>query len=192
MEYMGNKEFWDEKFDKRGDRSLHPEKSLVDNLGVLKPGSVLELACGDGRNTLFLASCGYDVTAIDFSEKALERLVRFLKQEKLSSTTMQIDLSKDHALDGIGTYDNVVINHYRLSEHQLAKLAKNLTENGILFVCGFGDKHQVDDRIRKNDLIQPSDFDQLKGTFDLVKQDTVEDERGYIVTYIFMKTGTRP
>ena len=33
----------------------------------------------------------------------------------------------------------------------------HLTDEGILFVCGFGHKHKVDSKIRKDDLIQPTD-----------------------------------
>lgn len=187
MEYMGNKEYWDEKFEKRGKKALDPEKSLAENLGYFKNGSVLDIACGDGRNTIFLANNGFEVTGIDFSEKALERLAYFLKQRNLSANIKQIDLSKENSLNNIGIFDNILINHYRLSEAQLLELEKNVTDNGILFICGFGDKHKVDSRIRKEDLIQPSDFEKIKDSFDLIKYDAIQDERGYFVTYVFKK-----
>ena len=34
----------------------------------------LDIACGDGRNTIYLSKLGYDVKAIDFSSEALNRL----------------------------------------------------------------------------------------------------------------------
>lgn len=82
MEYMGNKEYWDEKFANRGDNLLSPEKSLIDNIGYFKRGTILDIACGDGRNTLFLLKKGFKVTGIDFSSKALERLKMFAKKYK--------------------------------------------------------------------------------------------------------------
>jgi cyclopropane fatty-acyl-phospholipid synthase-like methyltransferase len=50
-----------------------PEKlaTLVEN-GVLKPGKVLDSACGEGTAAVYLAREGFDVTGIDFSEKAIE------------------------------------------------------------------------------------------------------------------------
>ncbi|MFA9376446.1 MAG: class I SAM-dependent methyltransferase [Lachnotalea sp.] len=58
-----------------------------------KKGSFLDIACGDGRNTLFLLENGFDVTGVDFSSKALERLQIFAKQNNYLVNTKQIDLS---------------------------------------------------------------------------------------------------
>lgn len=33
MQYMGDKEYWDEKFANRNDNQLNPEKSIVENIG---------------------------------------------------------------------------------------------------------------------------------------------------------------
>lgn len=41
MEYMGNKEYWDEKFANRNDTLLSPEKSLMIVLDTLKKGIFL-------------------------------------------------------------------------------------------------------------------------------------------------------
>jgi len=54
MEYMGNKEFWDNEFENRKDSPLDPEKSVVENIMYFEKGSVFYIACGYGRNTLFL------------------------------------------------------------------------------------------------------------------------------------------
>jgi tellurite methyltransferase len=191
MEYMGDDNFWDEKFASRSDKPLSPEKSLVDNVEYLKDGSVLDIACGDGRNSLFLLEKGFKVTGVDFSSKALERLKRFANRENYTVKTMKIDLSKLEGLSNIGVFDNIVINHYRLSKEVLANIHNNISDNGILFVCGFGHKHQVDSSIRKQDLIQPSDFDDVKKIFDLVKYTENKDDRGFFVTYIFRKRSSK-
>jgi SAM-dependent methyltransferase len=51
-----------------------PDESLAAWLceGALKPGRVLELGCGNGRNAIHLAKAGCSVDAIDFSRQALE------------------------------------------------------------------------------------------------------------------------
>ncbi|MDR7870118.1 MAG: methyltransferase domain-containing protein [Tissierellaceae bacterium] len=185
MEYMGNKEYWNEKFSNRSDKPLSPEKSVVENFTYFKKGTVLDIACGDGRNTLFLLEKGFSVTGIDFSSKALERLNMFAKRKSNRVKTMQIDLSIPNSLDSIGIFDNILINHYRLNKHQLANLDKHLTNNGILFISGFGYKHKVNSKIKKEDLIQQNDFEDLKESFELVKYNEIQDERGFFVTYIF-------
>lgn len=42
-------------------------------LGNLRPANILELGCGTGKNTAFLAQIGEHVQALDFSEGMLER-----------------------------------------------------------------------------------------------------------------------
>ena len=185
MEYMGNQEYWNEKFLNRSDNPLSPEKSLVESIGHFKGGTVLDIACGDGRNTLFLLEKGFFVTGIDFSSKALESLNFFAKGKGYFVNTMQIDLSIPNSLDNIGVFDNIVINHYRLNKKQLANIEKHLTSDGIIFISGFGHKHKVTSKIKKEDLIQPNDFEDMKKSFELVKYNEIQDDRGFFVTYIF-------
>ncbi len=187
MEYMGNREYWDNKFANRSGNPLNPEKSVTENITYFKKGSVLDIACGDGRNTLFLLENGFEVTGVDFSSKALDRLKTFAKRNNYLVNTKQVDLSISNSLKDIGIFDNILINHYRLSKEQLGDLENHITDNGILFVCGFGHKHKVDSKIRKEDLIQPADFENLKKSFELIENIENEDDRGFLVTYIFCK-----
>lgn len=187
MEYMGNKEFWDKNFSSRGDKVLEPEASLVSKLKYFKAGSVVDIACGDGRNSLFLLKNNFLVTGVDFSAKALERLERFAADLEYSVDTQQLDLSTPSSLSLIGVFDNIVVNHYRLSREHLKELEQHINKGGILFISGFGHKHKVDQRIRKEDLIYPEDMEVLKHSFDLLEYEEKEDDRGFFVTYVFLR-----
>lgn len=188
MEYMGNKSFWDEKFESRSDKPLSPEKSLVENIGYFKNGSALDIACGDGRNSLFLIKNNFEVTGIDFSNKALDRLEMFANRNNYNVKTKLVDLSIPSSLQSIGIFDNILVNHYRLSKEQLSDIHHHISDHGILFICGFSHKHKADSKIRKEDLIQPSDFEDIRKSFELINYIESEDERGSFVTYIFRKT----
>jgi SAM-dependent methyltransferase len=50
-----------------------PNRWVVSELGDAVPGTAIELACGEGRNALWLAAQGWQVTAIDFSPVAIEK-----------------------------------------------------------------------------------------------------------------------
>ncbi|MFA9376447.1 MAG: hypothetical protein ACERKZ_06810 [Lachnotalea sp.] len=84
-------------------------------------------------------------------------------------------------------FDNILINHYRLNNEQLIGLENHISENGILFINGFGHKHVVNSKIREEDLIQPTDFAGIQRYFELIKHIEDQDDRGYFVTYIFRK-----
>jgi SAM-dependent methyltransferase len=53
--------------------SAGPNRFLVSEAGDLPPGRALDLACGEGRNAIWLAERGWQVTAVDFSEVAVEK-----------------------------------------------------------------------------------------------------------------------
>lgn len=51
-----------------------PDENLVSyfDTGLLKAGRVLDLGCGNGRNSIFMAKQGCQVDSVDFSSKAIE------------------------------------------------------------------------------------------------------------------------
>jgi SAM-dependent methyltransferase len=53
-----------------------PAPLLVEAAGVLPAGRALDLACGAGRNAVYLARLGWEVVAVDSSRVAIARLRR--------------------------------------------------------------------------------------------------------------------
>jgi len=67
---------WDEKF-ARGDEihGFAPSAPLADAIRGVPPGLALDLACGAGRHSLFLAERGWRVVAMDGSRVGLDRML---------------------------------------------------------------------------------------------------------------------
>ena len=178
MEYMGNRNFWEQKFLSRPDSQLPPETILIEDAAFFKEkGSVLDLACGDGRNALFLAGNGFEVTAVDFSEAALNRLKRFAEKEKLTVYTQQIDLCCEENFDSLGNFDMIVCNHYRLLSKTAMQLKKHLTKNGVLWINGFAECPQDNPAIRQSDLIVKEDYLQIGYQLEDEKEYQVEEHK---------------
>lgn len=53
--------------------SQTPNQFVEHSLGSLTPGRALDLAAGEGRNALWLASLGWHVTALDFAQAGLDK-----------------------------------------------------------------------------------------------------------------------
>jgi SAM-dependent methyltransferase len=78
-----------------------PNRWVVDELSGATPGRALDLACGEGRNALWLAAQGWDVTAVDFSAMALEKarqldsrsLVSWVQADALGYRGEPVDLA---------------------------------------------------------------------------------------------------
>ena len=62
---------------------MDPHPLLVEAASKLTPGRALDLACGTGRNALWLAQHGWDVTAVDASPTAIETLRHGLERHFL-------------------------------------------------------------------------------------------------------------
>ena len=50
-----------------------PNSVVVEQATALHPGRALDLACGEGRNAIWLATRGWAVTAVDFSQVAIDK-----------------------------------------------------------------------------------------------------------------------
>ena len=53
--------------------SAEPNRFLVAEVAGLAPGRALDVACGEGRNAVWLARQGWDVVAVDFSPVAIAK-----------------------------------------------------------------------------------------------------------------------
>lgn len=187
MTYMGENAYWEDKMNSRDNKPLDPEESIVKYSQLFKQGSILDLACGDGRNSLYLTELGYEVTGVDFSETALERLQGFASERNMSITTVQQDLSLPKGLNDLALFDNVIVSHYKLKEKQLIEIKEHIKAEGILLITGFGHKHTCDERLSTEELIYKDDFLILKDTFELINYEESVDGRGFFSTYVFQK-----
>jgi dihydroneopterin aldolase len=111
-----------------------PAQFLKDCLPLLPRGRALDIACGRGRNALFLASQGFAVEAIDRDEQALAELNSGAAQQNLTSITVHaIDLE-----DGARPPDipadrhDVVLGFFYLYRPIFPALLKALKPGGVL------------------------------------------------------------
>jgi len=78
-----SRERWNRRWagEERVHASTAPSRFVVAEVAGLRPGAALDLACGAGRNAVWLAGQGWRVTAVDFSGVAL-RMARGLEAER--------------------------------------------------------------------------------------------------------------
>ena len=98
--YCEPKDYFPKKYNSN---PVHSE--VLEAMESLSPGKALDLGCGQGRNALFLAQHGFEVTAVDQNELALEILQSIVEQEDLDMTVGLYDINSAALTQ---TYDLIV------------------------------------------------------------------------------------
>lgn len=73
---------------------VRPEFADFAKSAGLKDKTVLDLGCGEGRYSLFLAQLGCKVISVDASDIALKKLSNIARERDLNITTIEMDLEK--------------------------------------------------------------------------------------------------
>jgi SAM-dependent methyltransferase len=72
--------------------TAEPNRFLVAETESLTPGRALDLACGEGRNAVWLAERGWEVTGVDFADVGLEKARGLAAARGVDATWIQADL----------------------------------------------------------------------------------------------------
>ncbi len=173
--------FWDERY--RGEEAV-PERGpaafLVEYRRLLPPsGAALDVAMGTGRNALYLASLGYEVTGIDVSGVAVARCREEAVRLGLRVAAVQADLESYELPQA--AYD-VVIDFYYLQRDLAPQLEAALRPGGVLVFESFTTEQR---RFgwgpqREEHLLRPGELRSLFPGLETLqyREGLVESERG--------------
>ena len=111
---------------------------LAAEAGNLAPGRALDLACGEGRNAVWLAERGFTVTGVDFSDVALSKARQLAKSRGTSVEWVLADVL-DYSPPP-ASFDLVVVLYLHLPAAEraiaLGTAASALAPGGTLLVVG--------------------------------------------------------
>ena len=108
---------WDARYEAKGALwGAEPNQFLAEIAEVLEPGTALDLGCGQGRNSLWLASRGFEVTGLDLSSVAIEQAKAVAAELDLDASFESVDLT---TWDPAGrVWDLVVLTYLHLSHER--------------------------------------------------------------------------
>jgi tellurite methyltransferase len=131
------REKWNRRYTEKGltafpeDRTSEWLKENRDLLERLEGRRALDVACGDGRNSLYLAQLGFTVDAVDVSDVAVAALSAAAVQNGLPVDARRMDLEVEPL--PIARYDVVVQLNY-LQRDLFEALQRALTPGGLLIL----------------------------------------------------------
>jgi SAM-dependent methyltransferase len=146
---------WNERYRER-DPALEPSTFLREVADSLPEGRALDVATGGGRNAIFLAKCGYEVTGIDLSEGGLEIARERTAERGVTERTEFIQGDIEQYDFSPETYDVIIVSYY-YSLNALPDLKCALAPGGVLLYehrlhPSGDDSHRF--RFHPNDLLR--------------------------------------
>jgi tellurite methyltransferase len=149
---------WDERYRLRArgaeDFEARPTPLLLHTAETLAAGRALDLASGTGRNALWLASKGWQVTAVDGSRAAIGMLRERAKVANVEIEAHVADLRQQAFPIEPAAFDLVVISYY-LQRDLFAAAKRALKPGGLLIALVHtteGAEQPTENRLRPGEL----------------------------------------
>ena len=137
---MKDKAYWNNYYEKDlSEMEKEPSPFLVAHVDSLRKGKTLEIACGAGRNSIFLADKGFTVEGNDFSDVAIAKATN--KAQAEGKTVEFKTQGLDFFLMPIQKYDTVVVVDYKSSGRLLDEIKKGLVIGGTILIEAYTYNH---------------------------------------------------
>ncbi len=133
---------WESIFKKKGKVFYKPHEDMRKLASLMKNNKmkrVLDLGCGSGRHTVFLAKLGFEVYGMDSSKSGLKQTREWLKQSPLQASLKNASCYEkfpytDNFFDAIISIQ--VIHHAKIEDIRfcISEIERTLKPNGIAFI----------------------------------------------------------
>lgn len=172
---------WDRRYaEKELVWSAGPNQFLVSELSDMEPGSGLDVACGEGRNALWLAERGWRMIGVDFSEVAIDKAREIARQRGLDVTFEVADVRTWRSPVSV---DLAIVFYLQqpwdMMEAAITNTAAAVEPGGTILIVG----HDLENLTRgyggppsANVLYTPEQLVGLLDGFDIVRAERVERE----------------
>lgn len=127
-----DRERWNKKYESENYLfGRDPILFLTDHVDLLPKGAALDLAMGEGRNGVFLATKGFQVTGVDISEAGFKKARALASEKGVKLTTIVADLEQYTIPPN--SYD-VIICTYFLQRDLFPKITAALKPGGVVLI----------------------------------------------------------
>ena len=158
---------WDYRYRTEGARSTDPAAFLVEVAPRFAPGSrILDVGGGSGRNAIWLAKHGHDVTIADISTPGLDIATSAAEAAGVSVQVILMDFDEEPVPEG--PWDVIVDFHF-IKRHLFSEFVRVLKPGGLLVFCRATTKNlERNERPPRRYLLDPGEGWELLSDFELV------------------------
>lgn len=177
---------WNERHGERN--GFNPADTyLMKKLDLLKPSRVLDLACGRGRNSFFLAENGFQVTGADISDTGLKILAGEALNRNFKIQTIDTDLDLPEHLLKEEPFDSIICINFKPTVALLKSIPALLSENGTFLWCSFNEKQVELTGFSAVKALHPEEFINFCDDMKMLDYSRFIDESGFRDAYLFVK-----
>jgi SAM-dependent methyltransferase len=163
---------WNEIFRNSIGFNHEPNRLLVETVehAGVEPGAALDVAMGQGRNALFLASRGWRVTGVDISDEGIAAARAAAAAKKLALDAVNADI--DRYDFGTDKWDLVTMIYATDSEKWMQKIKPSLRKGGLFVLEYFA----LDPANGQDDGVPPGKLAKIFGDgFEILRDEVVDD-----------------
>lgn len=169
---------WDDRYSKGEHPNDQPHPLVVEFAAKLKPGRALDVACGVGRHSLFLAKRGWQVTAVDSSQVAIELLSQAAAGKHLPVDACLADLETGEFLIEPANYD-LIVNCCYLQRDLFPAIKAGVKVGGcVLAVIAMVDDDPAVKPMNPEFLLHPGELRAQFGDWELLHDYEIKSELG--------------
>lgn len=124
---------WNERYAGEGfSNGPYPSRYLAEHISLIESlvagRKAIDIACGEGRNSIFLARRGFNVTGLDIAEQGLVKAKRWAAEEGVDVDFRQVDLENFGFTE---TYD-LIVNVNFLLRDLIPRMVAALNPSGVI------------------------------------------------------------
>lgn len=181
-----DRERWDQKYAK--EEYLYgkePIPFLKAHTALLPKGKALDLAMGQGRNGVYLATQGFDVTGLDISEKGLSMARKLAAEHHVAIQTRAVDL--ETAPLEKNAYD-VVLDVYYLQRNLIPRIKEAVKSGGMVVMETYTLDHlKYQPTFRREWLLDGNELLELFKDFKILRYQAIDDGKAAYASILAQK-----
>ena len=176
---------WDKHYDIEGFLfGSKPIRFLKDNIHLLPKGRALDLAMGEGRNGVYMATQGFDVLGLDISPVGLNKAHQLAEHHKVKIETRVVDL-ENYQLEK-NAYDVIICTYYK-QRNLFDQMKESLKPGGMALVETYNIDYLRYARFSRKYLLENNELLKIFKDFKIIRYQAYDDGKEAYSSIIVQK-----
>jgi len=176
---------WDKRYDIDGFLfGSKPIRFLKENINLLPKGRALDLAMGEGRNGVYLATQGFDVLGLDISPVGLNKAHQLAEHNKVKIETRVVDL-ENYQLEK-NAYDVIICTYY-MQRDLFGQIMESLKPGGMALVETYNIEYLRYASFSRKYLLEENELLEIFKDFKVIRYQAYDDGKEAYSSIIVQK-----